>query len=105
MLEIIRINPDKQTLEVKQVQDRGLKMYYEETQCTQVQALGVAPNLVLLFDEEAKLKDKPFNTFKFDGIEILGHAILVRSNDDGDKVNTNGADLQLAINKISFPNQ
>ncbi len=97
------INPRHQTIENESVVYRGLSTLYELTECSHIESLTLDVGLSFCFDGEAKLKQSRAPVFLFNDEPIIGNAILMRSDDDGDLIDSTTDDLNLIRSLVRFP--
>lgn len=96
-MKYIRINSKTGMVEDVNQEWDGLNTMYKETDCTHVESLMVRHNLSLIFDGEARLKDKPLKSFHFDNVRIFGNAIAIRNDDQGEVIDTTVEDFAFVL--------
>lgn len=81
-----------------------LESYYTVIGCSTIEAVSLGGGMYLYIDEEAKLKD-PKPTFSLAGtrIRIMGRAILLRVDDDGDARSATEDEILQLTEMVRFP--
>ncbi|MCY9861582.1 hypothetical protein OTK49_03495 [Vibrio coralliirubri] len=103
MTQLILIDPTTKTIEFVERKDKTLKSLYELADCEYFESMRITPSLVLLIDEEAKLRNKQQEQFMIDNqIAILGKGILCRDGNEGDNIDVTDADLEYAKQLFTF---
>lgn len=102
---VITINPYESTI-VHEPISTGLYNLYSHLECDQIEGIGLINNFALIVDENAKLYNHRQSSFLFElnghTLEILGKAMIVLNNEDGDYENISEQEFLFFKNCISF---
>lgn len=103
MTKLILIDPTAKTIEFVERKEMTIEALYDIVECQYLEGLTMAPELTLMYDEEAKLHGKALDSFFVqDQLQILGKGILCRNNKEGDNIDATDADLEFAKVAFSF---